>query len=76
MTFDHDFGYSFSFFIFPPKKKREEEKAKFVIKSHSFLFDQILQQQNKLTIDQTNEIKDLIKIFASEMNTNVITDYQ
>ena len=38
MTFDHDFAYSF---LFPPKKKREEEKenevAKIGIRSHAFL---------------------------------------
>ena len=44
ITFDHDFGYSLiSPFLFPPKKKREEQQenelAKIVIKGHAFLLD-------------------------------------
>ena len=41
MNFDHDIGYSFPLFLFPPEKEREEEKenelAKIVIKkTHAF----------------------------------------
>ena len=39
MTFDRDFGYSFSLFSFVLKKREEEKEnkiAKIVIKSHPF----------------------------------------
>ena len=42
MTFDHDFGYSFSFFSSLLKKERREkenEVAKIVNKSHALLLD-------------------------------------
>ena len=46
MTFDHDFGYSFSLFFPPPLKKDGREKvnevSKIVIKSHAFLLDHII----------------------------------
>ena len=47
MTFDHDFVfYPPPLFLFPIKKKREEEKenklAKIVIKGHAFLLDPVL----------------------------------
>ena len=44
MTFDHDFGYSFSIFSSLLKKEgreKEDEVTKIVIKSHAFLLDQI-----------------------------------
>ena len=42
-TFDHDFFYSFSFFVLPSflrgGREKEERITKLVVKSHAFLLD-------------------------------------